>query len=373
MVGLVVWGMSIIESPGLFGVALGCGVAAFVWLRSSLRLERTGKRIEALTGASKRGDAAATLARSAFRKELHTAILYAVLAWSLTFNSLSTDAAVDVAFALLVVPIAATLFYGRGFLKEHQDVEQRSLLERRAEEALKQEAVAPRAWAARLAPPELPEIEGFEVGQAYEAGTGIMAGDFYDIYPAHATRLVTVIGDVTGHGIEPSITAFQVKYLLRVFLRQHRDPARALEELNTVLSAERGPEELVSLCAVVFDTDAATLRFASAGHPPAWFWHDGEIRALKATGPLLNVNPTVGYTSREIELRSGDLLLMYTDGLAEARSGTQLFGHERIAHILRRDPGQAADTLCKAVLEAARDFSASPLRDDVAILAVRRT
>ena len=62
---------------------------------------------------------------------------------------------------------------------------------------------------------------------------------------------------------------------------------------------------------------------------------------------------------------------MYTDGLTEARSGGQIFGEERVAHIVRRDPGQDTSLICKALLEAARDFS-SPLVDDVAILAVRR-
>ena len=71
----------------------------------------------------------------------------------------------------------------------------------------------------------------------YQAGTGLMAGDFYDVFRVAPTRIAAVIGDVTGHGIEPSITAFQAKYLLRVFLRQYRDPAQALEELNRQMSA----------------------------------------------------------------------------------------------------------------------------------------
>jgi serine phosphatase RsbU (regulator of sigma subunit) len=200
-----------------------------------------------------------------------------------------------------------------------------------------------------------------------------MAGDFYDVYPISPTRLAVVIGDVAGHGIEPSITAFQVKYLLRVFLRQYRDPAQAVEELNLVMSATGRPEELVSMVAVVIDTEAGSLRFASAGHPPAWIWHEGEVRPLRATGPLLTLDPHGSYHSRELPLAPGDLLLLYTDGLAEARSGEQLFGEERIAGILRRDPGQEATTLCKILLEAARDFASEPLTDDVAILAVRRT
>ncbi|HET9444246.1 MAG TPA: PP2C family protein-serine/threonine phosphatase, partial [Acidimicrobiales bacterium] len=132
-------------------------------------------------------------------------------------------------------------------------------------------------------------------------------------------------------------------------------------------------EEFVSLCAVLFDTAAGTMRYASAGHPPALLWHDGEVRKLRSTGPLLTLDPKGNYTSREIEMRPGDLILMYTDGLIEARAGEQLFGEDRVAQILRRDPGQAASVLCKSLQEAARDFSASPLGDDVAILAIRRT
>jgi len=87
---------------------------------------------------------------------------------------------------------------------------------------------------------------------------------------------------------------------------------------------------------------------------------------------LLTLDPKGTYTSKEIEMRPGDLILLYTDGLIEARSGGQLFGDERVGQIVRKDPGQQADVMCKTLLEAARDFSASPLGDDVAILAIRR-
>ena len=124
----------------------------------------------------------------------------------------------------------------------------------------------------------------------------------------------------------------------------------------------------------MFDTEAGTLRFASAGHPAAWLWHDREVRPLRATGPAADARPQrARTTAARSPLESGDLLLLYTDGLAEARDGEQLFGEERIANALRRDPGVAADVLCKSLLEAARDFAAEPISDDVAILAIRRT
>ncbi len=144
--------------------------------------------------------------------------------------------------------------------------------------------------------------------------------------------MAAVIGDVAGHGIEPAITAFQAKYLLRVFLRQYRDPAQALEELNAQMAAMGRGEEFISLCVIVFDT---------AGRHPAVLRRPGIRRRGSGTnarydrcgppGPLLMLDPAATYYSREIPLESNDLCLLYTDGLSEVRNGSQLFGEERIA------------------------------------------
>ncbi len=357
------------DKPLLAVVALACLVAATVWGRSARHLRRTWQRVEAEFGP----EADATvLARSSFRKELHATVLYGVLALASAAVSLTDRGSADLLFALVLAPVVLSVFYGRDFVREHRLAEQRAVLERRAEEVLTQEELAPRRWAERLAPDDLPNFPGFEVGRVYQAGIGLMAGDFYDLFRVAPNRLVAVIGDVTGHGIEPSITAFQAKYLLRVFLRQFRDPAQALEELNAQMSALARPEEFISLLIAVFDTDAATLRFASAGHPAAWLWHERELQPLRATGPLLMLDPGAGYHSREIPLNTDDLLLLYTDGLAEARSGELLFGEERIAQFMRRDPGVDPNVLCKSLLEAARDFASAPITDDIAILAIRR-
>jgi len=350
-------------------VAAGCGISTVVWGRSSRRWHRAWQRIAAEGSSPEAGE----LTRSQWRKEVHTAGLYLGVGAAAIVLAIWAPRLPALALAAVIVPVAVSLRYGPRFLAEARVAEQRAALERRAEEVLAQEELAPLRWAARLAPEELPPIEGFEVGRVYEPGAGMMAGDFYDLYQTGPGRTAVVIGDVSGHGIEPSITAFQIKYLLRVFLREYRDPAQALEELNDVISAQGRPEEFVSLVCAVFDTTAATLRYASAGHPPAWLWSDNEVRALRATGPLLTLDPHASYVSREHELSPGDVLLLYTDGLAEARAGEAMFGEERIAGILRRDPGQDTKVLCKSLLEAAQDFSDGPLTDDVAIIAIRRT
>jgi phosphoserine phosphatase RsbU/P len=356
--------------PILALVGVASLVAALVWARSTRRLHLVWKRVESERGP----DADVTvLARSAFRKDLHTACLYGVLALAAGGVVVAGERIPSLLFVLILVPVALSVAFGRDFAREARLAEDRTKLERKAEEVLSQEELAPKRWAARLAPEDLPDFAGFELGRVYQPGTGVMAGDFYDVFRVAPSRIAAVIGDVTGRGIEASITAFQAKYLLRVFLRQYRDPAQALEELNNQMAAPERSEEFISLVVVVFDTDAGTLRFASAGHPAAWLWHEREVRPLRSTGPLLMLDPKGQYHSKEIRLDAGDLLLLYTDGLAEVRNGEQMFGEERIANSLRRDPNVAAGVLCKNLLEAARDFASEAMGDDVAILAIRRT
>jgi phosphoserine phosphatase RsbU/P len=358
--------------PWLAAAGVCCAIAALMWGRAAARLRRAARRIEVETATSAGGQDATDLARTAFEKNAHTFVLYLILTIGLISASLSSNVWFEIPLLAVSVPVVVSLRFAPRFFDEARLAENRAMLERRAEEVLAQEDLAPRRWTERLAPEELPQIEGFELGRIYEPGSGLMAGDFYDVYPTSDTRLAVLIGDVAGHGVEPSITAFQVKYLLRNFLQQYRDPAQALEELNKVLSVSGRPEDLVSVCVVVFDTEAGTLRHASAGHPAAWLYQDSEMRALRSTGPLLTLDPFATYYSRELQLLQGDLVVLYTDGLAEARAGGQLFGEERIANIIRRDPGQDAHTIGKVLLEAARDFSSGRLLDDVAILAVRR-
>jgi serine phosphatase RsbU (regulator of sigma subunit) len=355
--------------PILGLVAVVCAGAAWVWGRSARY------RLKVLTRIERDSDDLdlQSIARSDYRKDLLSALLYAILALVVAVAAAFSTTNRSLLLVLLALPAGASLVLGRNFVKEARLEHGRTELERRAQEVLVQDELAPRRWAERLAPDDLPDFQGFELGRVYQAGSGLMAGDFYDVVRVGPTRLAAVIGDVSGHGIDPAITAFQAKYLLRVFLRQYRDPAQALEELNSQMSAMGRQEEFISLCVVLFDTEAGTLRFASAGHPAIWLWHEREVSPLRATGPLLMMDPKGTYVSREIRLDTNDLCLLYTDGLAEARSGDQLFGEERIAAQLRRDPGVSPDVLCKTLLEAARDFASGPITDDVAILAIRRT
>ena len=155
-------------------IALGiiCTIAAIGWARSARYRRRFLNNIEH-SGEEGEEDPAYRLARAEFNKEVHSAALYSALAAAAIFNAVSDDPRAPVAFALaVIIPAIISVNWARNAIRDARISRQRFFLEKKAEEALEQDDFAPKAWAARLAPPTLPEIAGFEVGQYYEAGSG---------------------------------------------------------------------------------------------------------------------------------------------------------------------------------------------------------
>ena len=151
------------DKPILAVVAVAALVAALVWGRSAQRFQRVWQRIEDELGPT--ADAT-VLARSAYRKELHTVTLYAVIAVASAVAAVWEIREADYFFAFVLIPVGLSLLFGRDFRREARLAEDRIMLERRAEEVLSQEELAPRRWAARLAPEDLPDFAGFEIGRA---------------------------------------------------------------------------------------------------------------------------------------------------------------------------------------------------------------
>lgn len=347
-----------------------CVTAGVFWIRQMIVQRRLVRRLAQqdqidpdlwrLSDADYRRDGLSALASGTSAALL---ILIAVV---------TTSRSVDLGSFVIALPSVVTLWRRHRLVEISRLAGSRSEVEKRAREVLTQEELAPLQWAARLAPATLPDLPGLEIGSHYQASSGAMSGDFYDVFKVDKHRVAAVIGDVTGHGIEPSITALQTKYLLRTFLLQYRDPGQALQVLNAQMSVLERGEEFVSLMVLVFDHDAETLRYASAGHPAAFVWHGAEVRPLGATGPLLMLDGGASYHSREVSWTTDDVAVLYTDGLAEARNGDALFGEDGVASMIRRDPTASPDVLTKILVEAARDFAGGPMNDDVAVLVLRR-
>jgi serine phosphatase RsbU (regulator of sigma subunit) len=352
----------------LAGVAVMCLAASVLWARAALIRLRFLRRVEQETTDPD----AHLLASSALALHVHAAGVYLTIAIGAGLGAITHSEASVLWAGLLVLPVVATVWLSRYARRDARLSVLRLGLEQRAQEVLTQEDTAPQRWAERLAPTRLPDTTGYEIGTAHQAGTGVMSGDLLDVFRLPSGRLCCVVGDVSGHDVEASISALQAKFLLRTYLRRYRDPGQALEELNGQLIDHERPEEFLSLFVAVFDDEAATLRYASAGHPAGWLCVERAPRALRATGPLLMMDQGSTYRSVELAYNPGDLLVVATDGLIEARVGEQLFGEERVAGLVRRDWDVGTQVLCKTLIDEAVDFSAGPLGDDVTVLAVRR-
>lgn len=235
---------------------------------------------------------------------------------------------------------------------------------RRANEALRQQGPAVVALREQLLPSRT-TIPTMRVAGRLQPAEGVLAGDWYDVMDLGGGRWCVVVVDVSGHGPGAGTLALRLKTLLDPALRTCPDPGDALRWLANGL---RDWDESFATCAlVVGDDSSATLRYTSAGHPPALLWEDGEWRALEPTGPLLSpMTASLGWHSRRIELTAASRLLLYTDGAVECRDAAgRQFGEQRLFELLASlDPRADADTLVEACLDGVRRHCGDDRRDD---------
>jgi sigma-B regulation protein RsbU (phosphoserine phosphatase) len=229
-----------------------------------------------------------------------------------------------------------------------------------------------------LLPPALPEVPGLEVAAHYHiASPDEVGGDFYDLFPLADGTWGLFLGDVCGKGADAAVVTSLARYTLRASAVYDADPAAVLTNLNTALNQEhhhRRPR----FCTVLFGRlvpgagDAFRLALGSGGHPPALLLRaDGSADYLPTPGgQLIGVFPDVHVATITLRLGPGDTLLLYTDGLTEARISGGSFYDEQ--HLLEFARNLAPATAHEAVA-AVRDLLAvlgDGVDDDTAVLAV---
>lgn len=240
-------------------------------------------------------------------------------------------------------------------------------------------AVLARTLQQILLPPRLPEIPGLQVAARYRAGgTGAeVLGDFYDVFPSVGGSWGLVVGDVCGSGIAAAkITAF-ARYTLRgEALRQAR-PSLILAGLNQAMldSAADDPRFLTAIYATVRPRLSTTsVRISSAGHPLALIRRsDRRVETVGAPGTLLGPFPDPDLHDTRLQLRAGDAMILYTDGVIEARShiNRELFGDQRLIELLAGPANLTAAQIAATVVNATRTFSGGAVNDDTAVLVLK--
>ena len=225
-----------------------------------------------------------------------------------------------------------------------------------------------------LLPRARPVVDGLEVGEVYEQSSRVeVGGDLYDFLALDDGRLAVVLGDVTGHGVDATADMAMAKFVFRSLVREHAEPADFLSAANDVICSEIATGKFISMSYVVVDGVTGTVAAASAGHPPPRLvLGDGTVSRLAAQGLVLGIDPGQEYAQVRAELPPGATLLVYTDGVVEARRAGELYGDDRLDALLAARHDLPARALAAAVAEDARGFAGGELSDDVAVVAIRR-
>lgn len=249
---------------------------------------------------------------------------------------------------------------------------------RQAEESEARARALAQTLQATLLPPRIMPVPGLDIAGAYRpAGDGSqVGGDFYDVFETGQGTWGVVLGDVCGKGPPAAaVTAF-VRYTLRAEALRSSDPAAVLAAVNDAV-LHYHPDQF---CTVVFmtfvvETDRPTrVRLASAGHPlPLRLAADGRLDALGRGGALLGLASRPCSPDESVALHRDDTVVLYTDGVTEARRDDEFFGRERLHALIRGAPALSAAQVAGHITAAAVDFQDGDTRDDIAVVVIKPT
>ena len=221
-------------------------------------------------------------------------------------------------------------------------------------------------------------IPGVELAADYSPALHV-GGDVVDVLHLAGGRLGFMLGDVSGKGVSAALVMGLVQGALTASAADlaSNEPERALAAVNAILLAKTSGDRFASLFCCTFDPSDATLRYVNAGHPPAFLIRAGSRRVerLDDGGPILGVIPGAPYRSGRTVVAPGDLLVAYSDGIAEASNDRDdEFGLERIVAAVREHDTSSARGICDAVVAHVDRFApCQDGRDDRTLLVVRFT
>jgi serine phosphatase RsbU (regulator of sigma subunit) len=243
-----------------------------------------------------------------------------------------------------------------------------------------EQVAAANALQTSLLPSALPHVHGLDLAVRYHAAApGLsVGGDFYDAFTLPDGSVVVAIGDVCGKGAEAAAVTGTSRDVLRLLLLDGASLTDALRRLNRALNDHPSSSRFCTVALARFDTrgDEVRAQVCLAGHPEPVLLHaDGSTDLVGDPGDLLGVLPDedLGLTETELTLQRGDALVLYTDGVTERRDGRRMFGQTGLRQVLSATAGSDAEALAERAEESARSFVDSELRDDLAIVVVRRS
>jgi phosphoserine phosphatase RsbU/P len=218
--------------------------------------------------------------------------------------------------------------------------------------------------------PRIEEIPGISTGLSYSTALEVerVGGDFLDVVYLDSTTAMLLIGDVAGTGVPAAFVAARVRAGIRVMAQEDRSPARILSRANHVLSRVRSHEELVAAFLILVDLPSRMLTMSVAGHPEPIVQCDGRASRIETINrsPLGAFYDTA-YGEWTRQLRKGDRLVLYTDGITRAGSASRRYGEDRLLRTVAENKTAEEQHVAQAIMDSAMSFAGGRLNDDAVV------
>ncbi len=228
-----------------------------------------------------------------------------------------------------------------------------------------------------LLPPVMPEVPGVGLAARYRAAgaANVVGGDFYDVFEVDGGAWALVLGDVSGVGPEAAAITGQARYTIRAVARDEPTPSGVLRRLNSAIGGRSDDR----FCTAVYlrmqpSSTGVEVVLSRGGHPPPLVLRDdGRVEAMDCSAGLpLGMFPDAEVSDVSCTLGPGDAIVLYTDGVIEARdTGGDQYGQDRLEALLETCAGRTADGIARRIELAAMDFQGDTASDDVAIVVAR--
>jgi sigma-B regulation protein RsbU (phosphoserine phosphatase) len=223
-----------------------------------------------------------------------------------------------------------------------------------------------------LLPRNIPQIKDYEIAAVTQPVRHV-GGDFYNVVRVSETETVLCIGDVSGKGMPAALLMSSLQAALKPLMWDTRSPRELCRRLNRILCEIAPVGKFVSFFYAVLDSRSNRLTYCNAWHnPPVLMRANGAASELNAAGAVLGQFPDWVYEQSELQLRSGDTLLLFTDGVVEAcNQDEEPFGEERLIEITRENREAGAEGLEKLLRQGASKHCGGPFQDDASMVVLR--
>lgn len=221
----------------------------------------------------------------------------------------------------------------------------------------------------RLLPQQVPQIDGWELAVSWQPASGV-GGDCFDAIRFDDARLALTIADVVGKGIPAALLMSNLQAAVRAFASEAVEPSALCQQVNRILCGNIAEGRFISFFYCVLDAAAGVLTYTNAGHYlPMLVRADGAIERLGIGGPVLGVLPEAEYEQAQVAGAPGDRIVLFTDGLTEARNTSdEEFGEERLLAAAIEHRACSAPALQARLADAVATFSGGRLQDDATLI-----